>query len=80
MISWRAPMSFVLKTAVVSFLLILSFSLPFKPVSGKVIDQILAAVNGHLEPNAQFGPGGLELVQPRTSEKLPRRLIEDDHL
>ncbi len=48
MICWQAPMSFALKTAGLSILLILSFSLPFKPVSGRVIDQILAVVNGHL--------------------------------
>jgi len=48
MICWQAPMSFALKTAGLSILLILFFSLPFHSASGKVIDQILAVVDGHL--------------------------------
>lgn len=48
MICWQAPMSFALKTAGLSILLILFFSLPFNSASGKVIDQILAVVDGHL--------------------------------
>jgi hypothetical protein len=48
MIFWQAPMSFALKTAGLTILLILIFFLPFPPASGMVIDQILAVVNGHL--------------------------------
>lgn len=48
MIFWQAPMSFALKTAGLTIILMLISFLPLNPASGKVIDQILAVVNGHL--------------------------------
>jgi hypothetical protein len=76
MICWQAPMSFTLKTAGLSILLILFFSLPFKPALGKVIDQILAVVNGHLITQSDLR------IQTRFSLEFP--LLEekekDNHL